>query len=181
MNLANRITVARILMVPFLVISVVYQDGVSPAWKWVPFAIFLVASVTDAVDGYLARVRSEQTALGSFLDPFADKLLLVSALLAGQFSSSFPHKVAPWVLIVIVSREILIVSGLVIFYFSRQEIKIEPSMIGKCTTVIQMITAGALLARFEWVEWAAYLAALLTVISGLGYLFREAKRMNHGS
>lgn len=179
MNLANQITIARILLVPFFVTAVVYQKPEAAYFKWIAAAIFFLASVSDAVDGYLARVREEKTALGSFLDPFADKLLLISAFLSLSFSQGFAYKISSWILIVILSREVILISGLVILFFTNREVKIHPSFLGKLTTVAQMVTVGAMLLEFWWANAIAYLAAILTIASGLGYIYREARGMNH--
>ena len=179
MNLANLITVIRILLVPFLIIAVVYFNPAAVYFKWIAAGIFFLASVSDAIDGFIARIRNQRTALGGFLDPFADKILTTSAFLSVQASAGFHYKLPLWVLIIIVSREVLIVSGLLILFFTHQEIKIQPSFLGKLTTVAQMVTVGALLLEYSWSNWAAYLAALLTIGSGLGYVWRESKRINH--
>ncbi len=179
MNLATQITIARILLIPFFVIAVVYYRPEALYFKWIAVALFFVASVSDAIDGYVARVRKEQTALGSFLDPFADKSLLISAFISINFSGGFLYKISRWILIVILSREVIIISGLVILFFTHREVKINPTFLGKMTTVAQMATVGALLIEYWWVNWVAYLAAFLTILSGLGYVFREARRVNH--
>lgn len=181
MNLATLITVGRILLVPFFVITLVYYSPDAPYLKWIALALFFVASASDAIDGYVARVRKEQTSLGSFLDPFADKLLLISAFLSINFSQEFTYKISRWILIVILSREVIIISGLVILFFSLREVKISPNFLGKLTTVAQMATVGALLLEFWWANLVAYLAACLTIASGLGYVIREARRVNHAT
>ena len=177
MNLANQITIARILLIPFFVIAIAYYRPDTPFIKVIPSVIFFIASLSDAVDGYLARVRKEQTAFGSFLDPFADKLLLLSAFISLAYSPYFAHKIPAWILIVIVSREILIISGLLIFFFALGGVQIKPSFLGKLTTVVQMVTVGALLLQLNWASLAAYGAALLTIASGLGYVLREVRRV----
>ena len=180
MNLANQITIARILLIPFFVIAIVYYNpGAAPHFKWIAALLFILASISDAVDGYVARVRKEQTSLGTFLDPFADKLLLISAFIALNFSDGFTCKVSRWILIVIVSREIMILSGLLIFFFSQREVKIKPNLLGKLTTVAQMVTVGAMIFEFSWFSRIALVAALLTISSGLSYILREASRANH--
>ncbi|MBI4550036.1 MAG: CDP-diacylglycerol--glycerol-3-phosphate 3-phosphatidyltransferase [Candidatus Omnitrophica bacterium] len=178
MNIPTKITIARILAVPFFVSCIVYYTPDSAYFKWLATAIFLLASLSDALDGYLARVRNEQSTLGAILDPFADKLLLISAFLSINFSAGFHHKVANWVLIVIVSREIILISGLLIVFFSSREFKVNPTLLGKATTVAQMATVGAMLLEFSWAPASGFVAALLTIVSGLGYIYRETKRLN---
>lgn len=179
MNLANQITIARILLIPFFVIVIAYYSPEFPHYKWLATALFFLACLSDAVDGYLARVRKMQTSLGTFLDPFADKLLLISAFLALFFSQGFTHKIPVWILIIVVSREIILISGLLIFSLLFRQVTIHPSLLGKITTVTQMITIGAYLLELSWAYWVACLAASLTIASGLGYIYREVRRENH--
>jgi len=181
MNLANWITLLRILLIPFFITAIVYYDPARPYFKWIAFSFFFAACITDAIDGLIARIRKEKTTLGSFLDPFADKLLLLTAFLCVSLSPSYVHALPLWVLIVIVSREFLLFSGLLILFFSQNKIIIEPNLLGKFTTVIQMLTAGALLGEFIWAPYPAYLAAFLTILSGSTYIIREARRLNHGA
>ncbi len=179
MNLANQITIGRILLVPFFVIAVVYCRPDFPQIKWLAIALFVVASLTDAVDGYLARIRKQQTALGSFLDPFADKLLLIAAFISLNFSDGFTHKISRWILIVIISREVILISGLLILFISLREVKIQPSWLGKLTTVAQMVTVAMMMFELRWVNASALVSALLTIFSGFGYILREMRRDNH--
>ncbi|HNV86695.1 MAG TPA: CDP-diacylglycerol--glycerol-3-phosphate 3-phosphatidyltransferase [Candidatus Omnitrophota bacterium] len=181
MNLANWITLLRILLIPFFITAIVYYDPSQTYFKWIAFSFFVAACITDAIDGLIARVRKEKTTLGSFLDPFADKLLILAAFLCVNLSPNYTRTLPLWVLIIIVSREFLLVSGLLILFFSQNKIIIEPNLLGKFTTVVQMITAGALLGEFSWAPYPAYLAAFLTILSGMTYIIREARRLNHGS
>lgn len=180
MNLANQISIARILLVPFFVCSIVYFQPDRPWLKLIAIATFLIASVTDAVDGYIARVRNEISKLGMLLDPLADKLLLISAFLCLHYASGFAQKMPPWVLIVILSREVLILSGILVIFFTTSQIQIQPSLSGKMTTVIQMCLVLALLLELPWASWLWYGAAGLTIISGISYVIREGRKMNHG-
>lgn len=181
MNLANRITIGRILLVPFFVIAVVYCRPEEPRIKWLAIALFALASISDAVDGYLARTRNQKTALGSFLDPFADKLLLLAAFVSLTFSASFSVKISNWILIVIISREVILISGLLILFISLREVKIQPSILGKITTVAQMITVAMMLFESKWAHISAVFSAMLTILSGLGYVLKEIRRDNHGT
>jgi CDP-diacylglycerol--glycerol-3-phosphate 3-phosphatidyltransferase len=178
MNIPTKITIGRILAVPFFVSCIVYYTPEAVYFKWLAIALFFIASLSDALDGYLARIRNEQTALGASLDPFADKLLLVSGFLSISFSAGFQHKVSNWILIVIVSREVILISGLLIVFFTSREVKINPTLLGKMTTVAQMTTVGAMLLEFSWVNLSGFIAAILTILSGLGYIYRETKRLN---
>ncbi len=179
-NLATRLTLARLLLVPLCLISVANYRPEAPLWRFVAFVLFVVASVTDALDGYLAKRHQQQTELGTFLDPLADKFLLVSMLLAIFFSPMFEVKPPAWVVIVVVSRDVLLISGLFVLTFLFKPVRVRPSWLGKLTTVFQMLTIGHLLLKLPAaagaVLWNA--TAVLTVLSGANYLWREAKRLN---
>lgn len=180
MNLATRLTLARLLLAPLCLIAVANYRADAPVWRLLAFAFFVVASVTDALDGYLAKRHQQQTELGTLLDPLADKFLLVSMLLAVFFSPMFEVKPPAWVVIVVVSRDVLLISGLLVLYFLFKPIRVRPSWLGKLTTFFQMLTIGHLLlklpARPGAVLWNV--TGVLTVLSGVYYIWREARRLN---
>ena len=117
MTIANYITLVRILLAPLFVGLVVYTTPDSISFRYIALAVFCFAAFTDAVDGAIARLLKQKSELGKFLDPFADKLLLVSAFLSLYFSPMLTTKPPAWILIVIVSRDIFIICGLVIIFF----------------------------------------------------------------
>ncbi len=148
MNVANRITITRIVLVPVFVASLLYYSAERPFFYTAALLIFLVACVSDALDGYLARRRSETTELGAYLDPIADKLLLLSGFLSLSIMPGLPgamHMPA-WVTISVLSRDILIVIGSMLIFFTRGFFRPKPIYIGKVTTVVQMAALfGALI------------------------------------
>ncbi len=140
MNLANRITIARIVLVPVFVASLLYYSAERPFFHTVALAIFLAACASDALDGCLARRRSETTELGAYMDPIADKLLLLSGFLSLSLMKNLPGSMhmPAWVTISVFSRDIVIVIGSVLIFFTRGELKPKPIFVGKITTVVQM-------------------------------------------
>ena len=176
MNLANRVTLARLFLVPFTVISIVYYKPELLYLKWVALALFLIASLTDALDGYLARTRNLKSRLGTFLDPFADKALLLSVFISLQLSTSFKYHIPGWALIIIVSRDLIIVSVLIVYFTSAGKIMREPNFLGKMTTVIQMFTIVTLLLEWPMSRFVWPVMILFTLVSGSSYLFREWKK-----
>jgi len=175
MTLANVITIGRILLVPiFLVILLTEMDNK----EILAFLIFLIASVTDAVDGYFARKYNQITNLGKFLDPLADKLLVVAALLALVYL----EYVAAWVAAVIILREILITGFR--FYFMVKDSVFSASWLAKKKTLVQIIAIGLLILHpklpyseivFELATAILYFAVFLTIYSGIEYVIKYSK------
>jgi CDP-diacylglycerol--glycerol-3-phosphate 3-phosphatidyltransferase len=175
MTLANAITIGRILLVPiFLVILLTEMENK----EILAFSIFLIASVTDAVDGYFARKYNQITNLGKFLDPLADKLLVVAALLALVYLDY----VAAWVAAVIILREILITGFR--FYFMVKDSAFSASWLAKKKTLVQIIAIGLLILHpklpyseivFELGTAILYFAVFLTIYSGIEYVIKYSK------
>ncbi len=174
MNWSNRVTILRILLVPAFIAAVMYYR------LNVALCIFIVACITDALDGYLARKRNEKTDIGAILDPIADKLLLVSAFISFSMVSGLPSyiKMPLYVPIVIISRDALILGGAVVIFLIKGDLKVKPSVSGKITTFFQMITVIALLLRFVYSSWLWNITVVLTIISGIDYLRMGARQIN---
>ena len=146
MNLANRITLARIISIPFFIIAVTYGK------MGVALGIFLFAVLTDALDGFIARTWNQKTKLGTILDPVADKLLLTSAFIYLAMAPSIPIdvKLPAYVPIIVISRDVLIVIGSVIVYYVAQDLNVVPSILVKVTTFFQMLTIVSVLTSFHF-------------------------------
>jgi len=174
MNLPNKITIARLLLTPVFVVSVVYYTEANPVLANLPLIIFLTAIVTDAIDGLIARRFNQITSFGVLLDPLADKFLLIVSFIALSVIPSLPlHlRIPPWVLIIVLTRDLFILIGAAIIYMVFGYIEFKPSMWGKATTFFQMLTVLLVLIRFDYVYVIWTLAAVLTVVSGVHYLIR---------
>lgn len=175
MTVANTITIGRIILVPiFLVILLTELENK----EIYAFGVFLVASITDAVDGYYARKYNQITELGKFLDPLADKLLVAGALLALVYLGV----VAVWVAALIILRELFITAFR--FYFLVKDSAFAASWIAKKKTMVQLIAIGFLiiypvLPNPElWRDvgtYTLYVAVVLTVYSGVEYVWKYSK------
>ena len=155
MTLANKVTLLRILCIPLFLILLLNQ-------KFQPAALLLLLCVlTDALDGSIARYFKQKTPLGSFLDPLADKLLLL-----GTFGALTHMKVtAPWIFVMILSRDVLVLLGWIILYFLTGSITISPRMLGKVTIASQMFYALCLLLEMAFSVVPKSLLQLLLVLS----------------
>lgn len=180
MNLANKISIARILLIPFFIGSIVYYKNEGSAASYLPLFIFFIAVVSDALDGFIARRFNQKTELGAILDPIADKLLIITAFICLSFSKSIPEnlKVPAWLPITVISRDILIVLGTVLVHMRRGTVPITPSIFGKITTFLQMATILAVLIRFPYSFIVWNLAGISTVISGIDYIVRGSRLLN---
>ena len=171
---------SRVLLIPFFVSALLYYSPEKDYLRWTAFWIFLFAVSTDAIDGYVARIKNESTTFGTILDPLADKLLLASGYICTYLISNFPKaiKLPLWVVIVVVSRDILILLGIAILYLVKGNLKIFPSYWGKATTFLQMITILSLLLQLEITRNLSYIMVAFTAISGLSYLKRGLNSLN---
>jgi len=173
-NLPNILTLLRILLVPLFVYALIYGHS-----RWA-LGVFVVAGLTDALDGAIARMCNQQTTLGRYLDPLADKLLLTSAFVSLAVLARIPF----WVLLIVVSRDVIILVGTVVMHITQGAYDITPSLLGKVTTFFQLafiVCALLLLVGVDvgaWFEAALVMVVGLTVLSGLHYVFRGIRRMN---
>ena len=177
MNFANKISTFRILSVPFFVASLIYYSPTRDYLRFVALGIFILGVLSDAVDGYIARISKQKSQAGLVLDPLGDKLLLVSAFICLYLIDEFPHaiKFPLWVALIVISRDVIIMLGAVVIYMVRQEINISPTRWGKLTTSFQMLSVGSVLMQwhFSYILWC--LAVFFTVISGIDYVKRGFK------
>ena len=166
MNWANRLTVCRIILVPVFIMAILYHK--LPA----ALIVFIIATITDGLDGYVARTRREKTQMGAIIDPIADKMLIGSAFICFSLVSGLPVylKMPIYVPIVIISRDVIILLGVMVIYLIVGSIDIKPTAIGKITTVCQMLTVIGLLLKFPYSSWLWNITVILTIVSGLDYI-----------
>lgn len=175
MNLPNKLTMMRVLLIPVFVVALLVPIGVS--WqKWIALAIFIVASLTDLADGEIARKYNLVTNFGKFMDPLADKLLVCAALVCLVSLERIPA----WVVIIIISRE-FIVSGLRLIAVD-QGVVIAASMWGKVKTVFQMTMIILMLADIAQLALITaivmWIALVLTVVSLADYIIKNIHLIN---
>ena len=169
LNLPNLITIARILLVPVMVWAIASQEMA------VAFFLFLAAGLSDAVDGFLAKRFGMASELGAYLDPLADKVLIVSIYVSLGITEAIPR----WLVILVVSRDLLIVGGIMLSWVLGNPIKVKPLMVSKLNTVAQILLAGFVLAALGF-HWDADIArmglmvavAALTLLS-IGFYLRD--------
>jgi CDP-diacylglycerol--glycerol-3-phosphate 3-phosphatidyltransferase len=164
LNVPNVLTVLRILLVPVLVVALLHQTS-SP---WLAAAVFAIASLTDAIDGYIARTRAQITTFGKLMDPVADKLLIIAALvvLVSQ------NRVPAWIAMVIIAREFAVT--VTRMAATGQGVVISANWWGKAKTMVQVAAiffAIGFRPTPPGVDVLLYAAVLITVVSGIDYFF----------
>lgn len=173
MNLPNKLTILRVILIPFFVAALMIQGGANETMRIVAAVIFIVASLTDLLDGKIARKYNLVTNFGKFMDPLADKLLVCSALIC--FIEL--HQIPAWMVIIIISRE-FIISGFRLVA-SDNGIVIAASYWGKFKTTFQMVMIVMLILDFDGslyqacTEAVTYVALALTVISLVDYIWKN--------
>jgi len=180
LNLANRISLARIVLVPFFVMALFYSSTENKFLKYLPVIIFSAAMLTDFLDGIIARGLMQKTDLGKILDPFADKVLIITAYICLSFMHYGSGKIhlPVWVPVIIISRDIILIIGAALLLAFGRKLNLRPSKIGKVTTFFQMSTIIALLLYYPHTYILWNIASILTVISGVIYIIQGSKLFN---
>jgi CDP-diacylglycerol--glycerol-3-phosphate 3-phosphatidyltransferase len=174
MNFANKISVFRILSVPFFVACLLYYSDQRQFLRIVALAIFCLAVVSDAVDGYIARKSKQHSPAGLILDPLGDKLLLMSAFICLNVVA-LPISFPLFVVLIVLSRDVIILLGALVIFLVKQKLNIMPTRWGKLTTTFQMAAVIAVLLQLPVSCIAWWLAVGFTVISGVDYVMRGFK------
>lgn len=179
MNLPNKLTVSRVILIPFFVFSLLYQGGENQNLRYVAATIFVIASLTDLLDGKIARKYNLVTNFGKFMDPLADKLLVCSALICLIELGQLPA----WMVIIIISRE-FIISGFRLVA-SDNGIVIAASYWGKFKTVSQMAMIIILIADFGGIfdmigNILIWVSLILTVVSLIDYVSKNVQVLTKG-
>jgi cardiolipin synthase (CMP-forming) len=171
MTIPNCLTLLRILLTPVL-IWLLLNSHPSPARLNQALFVFLLAGFTDGLDGLLARVLHQKSKLGAYLDPLADKLLLVSCFILLGRSRLLPN----WLVVIVVSRDAIILLGIVTLMLHQVRVQIRPSVVSKITTLMQLMTVFIMLCSTHlvlpnWAYWVLFKAtAVATAASGLHYM-----------
>jgi len=181
MTTANKVTIGRILLVPFFIVAVIYyvKSGLE-LYRWLAIACFGVAALSDALDGFIARHFKQWSELGTVLDPLADKLLLVSGVvLLSMHNEPYLEPIPIWLTITILSRDVLLLIGFTLIHLVAGGMKTRPHFTGKIATVLQM--AAVLWALFKlsatWQYYLCIAAGVFTGVSGLFYLVAGTRQL----
>jgi cardiolipin synthase len=174
LTIPNIITLFRFLLVPLVVLSLLNGE-----WTWA-FGGFVAAAVSDGIDGFIARNFNQRSELGAYLDPIADKVLLVSVFVVLGYMGHLPL----WLVIAAVSRDALIIGGVVLSTVMSKPVAVKPIFVSKANTAAQLVLASLVLASLALgfslgilFDILVYFCGLLTVASGAAYLVSWIKHM----
>jgi len=198
MTTANKVTIARILMIPLFVMMAIYYGRDKDPWqRWCAIGIFLIAAASDGIDGYIARHYNQKSRLGVILDPIADKGLLLAGLITLSFSN-WGYEFPLWFPVLVVTRDIVIVTGTLTLHYLNGSVSVHPSWTGKTATVMQMIAIALCMLQFNFfhttlalggwripvsfLDIPVCLAGFFTIFSGFGYVgegIRQLQTQGH--
>jgi len=174
MTIPNLITILRLILVPVVVVMI--NQG-----QWAAaFCVFAFAGISDAIDGFIARRYNMRTEFGAYIDPLADKALLVSIYVTLSVVNVLPG----WIAIVVVSRDLMILAAIIVSRLLERPMEIRPLLVSKLNTAAQIAFAGLVLAMMAFqpqtgavMDTGMWIVALLTVVSGVAYLTRWLRHM----
>ncbi len=171
LNLPNTITIARIVIIPLFITAVIYKR-----YDYALY-LFVTAALTDTLDGLIARLTNQKTVFGTFLDPLADKFLLVTSFILFSMNGWLPK----WLTITVISRDIIVIIGWVLIYLTTHISNVQPTITGKAAIAMQLIVLCYVLLTVNIVslpkmpDVLILVTAALTIISGLHYIYRGLK------
>lgn len=190
MTLANKITLLRIVLIPvFVGLALYYASSVERGMpderlRIAAIVVFAIASLSDALDGWIARHYKQQSRLGVILDPLADKLLMISAVCVLSFSA-WPHGLPLYLVILSLSREVLTIAGAFVVKFVAGKVEVQPHWTGKMSTLTSILAvAAAMLSLGALVPWVSAVAAFFVATSSAVYFWEGVKQVTatgHGN
>src|SRR5215831_7989842 len=181
MTTANKVTILRILLIPFFAVETIYyvRTGIE-AHRLAAILCFAVAAICDGVDGYIARHFNQRSELGAILDPLADKLLLVSGIVVLSFDQRpYLQSVPLWLTGTIIGRDILLLIGLIVIQMTVGKVTVRPRALGKAATVLQMVLVLWILLKWDekWITVWAIATGICTGFSGLLYVWDGTRQL----
>lgn len=174
LNVPNTLTITRIIIIPIFITTIIYNQYLYA------LILFAVAALTDMLDGLLARLTNQKTLLGTFLDPLADKFLLVSSFIIFSVYGWIPK----WFAIIVISRDIIVVIGCFLLYMITNSLKVEPVFLGKAAIALELFILAYVLLNINVItlppvhEGFFILSATITALSGLQYIYKGFKLTN---
>lgn len=180
MSFADKVSAIRIILIPVFVSLLIYS-GSHPFLKDAALGLFIIAVLSDFFDGLVARIKKEKSEIGQIIDPLADKLLLLTSFISLYLlRKTLPlrFEMPLGIVLIVVSRDLVILTGVTVFQLLKTEIHVVPSLWGKLTTFFQMFTVLSLLSNISFFPWVWKIAAVFTLISGADYFLRGVKAIN---
>jgi CDP-diacylglycerol--glycerol-3-phosphate 3-phosphatidyltransferase len=183
LTLANKITIGRILLIPVFIVVLMYYTPLHDEFRWIALGIYLIAEITDVIDGYIARRYYQKTKAGSILDPLADKLLMISALIVlytvGEkyaWAVRFPL----WLVVAFVARDVILIVGGLLIQLRGSEMDIKPNIFGKMTAFLQVVCVVTVFLQLDMAYIVCLVALFSGTVSGVIYMKEGIKVLNSG-
>lgn len=173
-NIPNILTITRILLLPLFAVTIMYQE------YRISLILFILASLTDILDGTIARLMNQITYFGKILDPVADKFFLLTSFILLSINGLIPA----WLTLIVLSRDLIVIIGCIILYFVTNHLRVEPSLLGKISNASQFILIGAVLIslntgdKFIVPSILIIIVSILTAASGIHYIYKGLKLAN---
>jgi CDP-diacylglycerol--glycerol-3-phosphate 3-phosphatidyltransferase len=185
MTLPNQITIVRILLIPvFVMLAIYYGRSVASGYpdetlRLATIIVFLTAALSDGIDGWLARRFHLKSALGALLDPIADKGLMIAAIITLSVTK-WPYELPLWYPVLVISRDILIVTGCGVLRILNDHLEVKPSLLGKSSTFLQMGAVAVVMLQWKWYEPVVWVSGAVTLLSGIGYVAEGIRLLQAG-
>lgn len=190
MTLATRITLLRLALVPVFCYCIYYYSVDTPGYRWAAFLVFVVASLSDLLDGYIARHWNQQSALGTRLDPMADKLLVNLGYIFIAANAAMDPAMPKWFPVALLGRDVVLVAGAYLIHRVYSSVAMAPRFLGKLNTAFQIACMLTFLLALPMADVLLWITLLVGVISLVDYMAvgiaqararaREAKAIAHG-
>jgi CDP-diacylglycerol--glycerol-3-phosphate 3-phosphatidyltransferase len=182
MTTANKITIARILLVPFFISQIIYYARTGQEWYRLGALLsFAIAALADGLDGYVARRYNQRSELGAILDPLADKLLLISGIiLLSMENHRYFDRIPMWLTVTVLSRDAIILIGMALIHYMMTKVKVRARLSGKISTVLLMATVLWILLGWNprALRYLVAGAGFFTAVSGLFYILDGVRQLN---
>lgn len=185
MTLPNQITIARILMIPVFVVLAIYYGKSAAAGhpnehlRIATIIVFLAAALSDGLDGWIARRFRLKSRLGAILDPIADKGLMLTAIITLSVTS-WPYELPVWYPVLVIARDVMIVTGCAILRILNDHLEVRPSLLGKASTFLQMLTVAVVMLQWQYCEAVVWISGIVTLLSGFAYLAEGIRLLQAG-
>jgi len=185
MTLPNQITIARILMIPVFVVLAIYYGKSAAAGhpnehlRIATIIVFLAAALSDGLDGWIARRFRLKSRLGAILDPIADKGLMLTAIITLSVTS-WPYELPVWYPVLVIARDIMIVTGCAVLRILNDHLEVRPSLLGKASTFLQMLTVAVVMLQWQYCEAVVWISGIVTLLSGFAYLAEGIRLLQAG-
>ena len=185
MTLPNQITIARILMIPvFVVLAIYYGKSASAGHpdehlRLATIVVFLAAALSDGIDGWIARRFRLKSRLGAILDPIADKGLMLTAIITLSVTS-WPYELPVWYPVLVIARDIMIVTGCGVLRILNDHLEVRPSLLGKASTFLQMLTVAVVMLQWQYCEPVVWISGIVTLLSGVAYMAEGIRLLQAG-